>query len=122
VVFIDRLTALQLLQPRGHDIVRTTGARVSHAYSYGVYAIKDVQFGNHQSRDPVHPCTLTQNNRVEPPASPGPPGSGSVFPSHFTDPFSHLIVQLGGKWTSSDPGGVGLGYTYDRVDTARTVP
>ena len=78
--------------------------------------IKHIQFSKHNTVITIHSQTPPQDFKIQPTASPLPPGSHSHFSAPDLQMLSNLVVKFGGEGPGANPCGVGLNHAYQGLD------
>src|SRR5579875_778902 len=66
-----------------------------------VQSVQDVELGDDHRTQPIDPCAVTRCGNIEPPATAGATGYGSVFASSRPELFPIAAKYFGWKWSAA---------------------
>src|ERR1035441_787067 len=78
--------------------------------------IENIEFGDNQSIQIVHPCAVTRRRNIEPTAAARTPCDGAVLPASLANLFALRTGGFGGERSTAHPCRVGLGHAHHRTD------
>ena len=84
----------------------------------GVEAIEDIALHHDELGDTVDHDAVAEGYQVDPTATALTTGDSTILMAQVTDALARLVEQLGGEWTGTDTGTVGL---HDTIDLANLV-
>src|SRR5262249_29346326 len=87
-----------------------------------VDAGQDVELVEHDAAHRVDGDGIPQRHRIEPADSTRPAGDGPELLAALRDPGTDLVMELGGKRSGPDTGGIGLDDADDLVHLERADP
>src|SRR5688572_619476 len=93
---------------------------VSSADGNPIQRVEDVELRYSQPGEAIDARRIADDDAVEPAASAGTTGSGTVFVAQLANPRSEGLFQLGREWAVADARCVGLHDAERRVDRARS--
>ena len=82
-------------------------------------AVEDVQLGDAQRGQPVHPDRVADQHGVVPSAPALPSGDGAEFIAALLQRCAEIVGELGGKGPAPHAGRIGLGYSEHRIHGGR---
>src|SRR5215470_7159831 len=83
-------------------------------------SIKNIELRQSQPVDAAGADSLPHQHRIEPAATPRPPGHGSKLAAAVSDGPSDLVVLLGWERTRSDPSRIGFADSKHIANCGRT--
>ena len=84
----------------------------------GVEAIEDIALHHDELGDTIDHDAVAEGYQVDPTATALTTGDCAILMAQVTDALAGLVEQLGGEWTGTDTGAVGL---HDAIDLANLV-
>src|SRR5215212_7511870 len=118
-LFVDRFGDADIPLRHRHVVGALAVHRVSDADRHGLQAGQYVELGQEVIGDPVDPGGVACDHRVEPTAAASPAGGHAEFAARLGQVLAHLVEQLGGERTGTDPGGARLQDAQHRGDARR---
>lgn len=117
--FVNGFAAVQFLQAGWVVVDLLTIQLVGGADLDGLQTSQDVQQVQAKAGQAGYPTGVAHGHTVKPANPPWPPGDGPVFVTGLADLVTDLVGQFGWEWAGTDPGGVSLADTDNRVDLVR---